>query len=613
MSRLKIFISSVQKELAAERRAIRSFVESDALLRRFFDVFLFEDVPASSRRADEVYLAEVDDCDVYLGLFGNDYGFEDAAGVSPTEREFDRATVQGKTRLILVKGPDDRARHPKMQALVRKAGAQLIRRRFSAIPELTAALSASLVEHLVAKGWVQDRPFEEQPCPDATLDDIDPKAIAAFVRRAREERQFPLSEGAAVADVLTHLNLLLAGQPTKAAILLFGRNPQRFLPSAEVRCMHFHGTEIVRPVPFYRIFKGHLFEQADMALDFVLSKLDRSVGTRAESVQAPVRHEVPPDVVREAIVNAIAHRDYASDAAVQVSVFADRVEVWNPGQLPPPLTPEHLRHPHSSIARNHRICEVLFLARYIEKFGTGTLMMIRESLAHALPEPDFVQRAGELVTTVWRDWLTEKVMAGFSLNERQRSAVLHVKIKGQISNAEFQSLCGVPHRTAVRDLMGLVRLGMLDHEGTGRGAVYVLRRNRAINVPIVPPPHPPLPLPAKTLIADVSGGNRANNAPNAPTAPLGRASAKAASMGRRVLGKPAINRPNRPSAQTRQERDIKGTKETPGGNPKSATNVPNVPSTPKSASARKRAMKGQKGHSLGDAKGHQSGKRGIKT
>jgi len=81
-----------------------------------------------------------------------------------------------------------------------------------------------------------------------------------------------------------------------------------------------------------------------------------------------VRCEIPSDVVREAIVNAIAHRDYASDAAVQVSVFADRFEVWNPDQLPPPLTPEKLRHPHSSIPRNHRVCETLFMARYLEKF-----------------------------------------------------------------------------------------------------------------------------------------------------------------------------------------------------------------------------------------------------
>jgi hypothetical protein len=72
--------------------------------------------------------------------------------------------------------------------------------------------------------------------------------------------------------------------------------------------MHFHGTAIQRPVPFYRVFKGTLFEQVDMAVDFVLSKLNRSVGTRAESNQAPVRHEIPPDVIREAIVNRADHQ-----------------------------------------------------------------------------------------------------------------------------------------------------------------------------------------------------------------------------------------------------------------------------------------------------------------
>jgi predicted HTH transcriptional regulator len=313
--------------------------------------------------------------------------------------------------------------------------------------------------------------------------------------------------------------------------------------------MHFHGTEIVRPVPFYRIFKGHLFEQADMALDFVLSKLDRSVGTRAESVQAPVRHEVPPDVVREAIVNAIARRDYASDAAVQVSVFADRVEVWNPGQLPSPLTPERLRHPHSSIARNHRICEVLFLARYIEKFGTGTLMMIRESLAHALPEPDFVQQAGELVTTVWRDWLTERVLSELGLNDRQRQAVTFVRTRQRIGNIEYRQLTRTIKKTASRDLDDLVRKGVFARVGTtGRGTYYCLARKGDIKGTIQPPA-PPL-----------------------------------------------------------EKGDIKGTKGTSAETRRKA----DKPDTTKPSSTRKRAPKGQKGQSPGDAKGHQTGKRGNK-
>lgn len=78
-----IFISSVQKELAAERRALKDFIHGDALLRRFFEVFLFEDLPAADRRADEVYLDQVEHSRIYLGLFANEYGNEDADGISP--------------------------------------------------------------------------------------------------------------------------------------------------------------------------------------------------------------------------------------------------------------------------------------------------------------------------------------------------------------------------------------------------------------------------------------------------------------------------------------------------------------------------------------------------
>ncbi|HEV7926871.1 MAG TPA: DUF4062 domain-containing protein [Verrucomicrobiae bacterium] len=184
----RIFISSVQKDLAEERRTIREFIRGDPLLRRFFDIFLFEDLPASDRRADEVYLNEVGRYSIFVGLFGQEYGYEDAAGLSPTERESDQADALGKSRLIFVKEADDRARHPKVRALIGKAGAQSIRRRFTGIPDLTATLYASLVEHLENSGVIQNRPFEERPCPDATLDDINAGAVTAFVPRARSER-----------------------------------------------------------------------------------------------------------------------------------------------------------------------------------------------------------------------------------------------------------------------------------------------------------------------------------------------------------------------------------------------------------------------------------------
>ena len=166
-----LFISSVQKELAAERRAVKLFVEGDVLLRRFFEVFLFEDLSASDRHADEVYLAEVERCPIYVGIFGHDYGAPDATGLSPTQREFDRATAAGKERLIFVKGSDD-LRQPQMAALVRQAGSQLIRRRFGNVAELIPALYASLVDYLAAKQLIRSGPWDAAPCRDASVTDL---------------------------------------------------------------------------------------------------------------------------------------------------------------------------------------------------------------------------------------------------------------------------------------------------------------------------------------------------------------------------------------------------------------------------------------------------------
>jgi predicted HTH transcriptional regulator len=477
----RLFISSVQKEFAAERRALKEFVHGDPLLKRFFEVFLFEDIPAAGRRADQVYLAEVDRCAVYVALLGKDYGYEDGEGISPTEREFDRAMEQGKECLVFIVGQEDKARHPKAQAFIRKANELVTRRRIADPQALNAALNASLVEYLEKLGVIQSQPFEERPCAKASLDDIDADALADFVHKARHERQFPLPEHTPVADVLTHLNLLDAGRPTHAAMLLFAANPQRFIPAAEIRCMHFHGTQVQRPVPFYRIYKGTLFEQVEHAADFVLSVTNRAVGTRAESIQAPVTYEIPPDVIREAVINAVAHRDYAAAGeAIQVSVFADRVEVWNPGTLLPPLTPADLRKAHRSVARNPRLCDALFQAHYIEKYGTGTLMMIDQCRRHGLPEPRFAQDGHEFMLTLWRHWLTPERLAALGLNDRQRQALDLLRGQGRITNTEYQAAFQVAKRTAHRDLAELAEKGLVEKVGsTGKGTYYVLAQGAA--------------------------------------------------------------------------------------------------------------------------------------
>jgi len=389
MSRQPLFLSSVQKEFAAERLALRDFLQGDPLLRRFFVPVLFEDLPASDRRADELYLHLVDRSDLYVGLFGSEYGSVDSEGLSPTEREFQRAGERGKTRLIFLKAADDTSRDPRMLALIRQAEASLVRRRFATTAELIAGLYAALVQWLEDRQLIRNGPFDASPCPQAALADLDAERMAWFIDRARQVRGFPLPPNASASELLTHLNLLDHGSPVNAAVLLFGRQPQRFLLSSEVKAAHFHGTAVAKPIPSYQVFKGTVFELVDQAVDFVLARLSFTVGTRAASVQAPAAYEIPPEVIREAIVNAVAHRDYTSNGSVQVMVFADRVEIWNPGSLPPSLSLAQLRQPHGSIPANPLLAEPLYLTQYIERLGTGTGDMIRRCREADLPEPEF--------------------------------------------------------------------------------------------------------------------------------------------------------------------------------------------------------------------------------
>ncbi len=477
-TRLKIFISSVQKEFQDIRRNLKAFLIGDAVLRRFIsDVFLFEELPAKDRCADQVYLEAVERCDIYVGIFGYEYGYEDNDGVSPTEHEYDHATEHQKVRLIYVWGRDEKKRAPKMKQLIRKACDGLIRRRVEDVSALTAEIYASLVDYLDGMGALRISPFDTSACDGATLKQISRKRIDWFIETARRERGFPLKPKTTTKALLTHLNLLENGKPTNAATLLFGVNPQRFHRPAETKCIHCHGTIYRRPFASQQIYTGDIFEQIDQARDFVLAKINRVVGTRADSITAPATYELPPDAVGEAIVNAIAHRDYHSNASVEIRLFADRLEVWNPGVLPGTLTLESLRVDHPSLPGNPLIAESLYLARYIEKAGSGIQMMIEQCSAAGLPEPNFEQRQGSFVNTLWRDWLTKEVLAGYNLNARQKKAVNHAKVTGRINNAQYRDLTGISPRTALRELRQLTDIGIFAKVGgAGQSAHYIIAK-----------------------------------------------------------------------------------------------------------------------------------------
>ncbi len=388
--KFKLFISSVQKEFAKERAAIFDYVSRDFLFGQFFEPFMFEQLPAHDGNVQQVFLKEATDCDIYLGLFGNEYGHEDADGVSPTEREYDAASANHRYRIIFIHEGVTGTRHPKEQKLIAKIESEVVRKAFRTINDLKGSLYASLIRFLAEKEILRSGPFDTCCDTSLTWQDLDAERIHSFVHVAKIKRNFALSPTAPVNEILKHLDLIREdGRVTNAAVLLFYPRPQRFFPSIKVKCAQFYGTTVDRPMPALKQIGGTLFEQVDGATQFVLEHLDMYVGDRNGSNFAETIWELPKDAVFEAIVNAVCHQELTTHASVQIMLFKDRLEVWNPGRLSPLLTLQKLTEPHSSQPTNEKIAEMMYLYGNIEEQGTGTLKIMELCKEANLQPPEF--------------------------------------------------------------------------------------------------------------------------------------------------------------------------------------------------------------------------------
>lgn len=480
MHKYQIFVSGMQKELKKERLAIKELVNSNIILKEYFDIFLFEQSSAKSKSSKDTYLDAVRRSDIYIGLFGDEYGNVPNNNISATETEFREAQRKEKEILVYIKGQKDKSRNNRLKKLITEIKNEDIGykyKRFDDIQGLKNAVHESLIDFLREKGIVGKTLFENNICASADFSDIDINKAKWFLRTARKKRNFPLPEDTPVEDIFIHLNLLNDNKLTNAAILLFGKDPHRFHLQAEVKCLQFQGTEVEKPFLSYHIYSGNLFEQIDRAAAFVLSSIRLPVIQQKHTAQVKRPPEIPLFSVQEAIVNAVAHRNYNSNAGVQVMVFVDRVEVWNPGSLPSHLAIADLKRPHHSCPGNPLIAEVLYLTNYIQKAGSGTIEMIKQCKAQGLPEPEFVNNRGyEFRTILGRDIFTENILIKFGLNERQLKAVKYVKKQYKITNKDYKELTGVSKPTATRDLNDLVRKKVFDKYGiTGKGTIYKLK------------------------------------------------------------------------------------------------------------------------------------------
>ena len=302
---------------------------------------------------------------------------------------------------------------------------------------------------------------------EADLKDIDVEAINIFKKLAAQKTK-SISGDDTVEKILDNLKLLTDDKKiTRAAILLFGKDPQKFYISATTRVGRFKGSNILDTV----ISEGNLFNQAEQAAEAIKKHLN----VRFE-IKGLVRREIwdyPLDAVREAVANAIIHKDYSSAAEIQIKIYDDKVWLWNQGSLPDQLEVEDLKKEHSSYPKNPLIANTFYRAGLIEHWGSGTKRIVDLCKEQNLPEPEFKEEQGGISVWFYKDIYREENLKKIGLNERQIKAVLHVKENGRISNSEYMELTKVSRQTATRDLSELVKSKIFKKRGVaGKGTEY---------------------------------------------------------------------------------------------------------------------------------------------
>lgn len=485
----KIFVSANQKELREERFAIKDLINDSSTLRQCFDVFLFEDLPAKGKSPIATYLKHVCGSDIYLGIIGKEYGDKGKDGLSATEREFRRFQKESPRReiLIFVKGTsaDDAKRDNDAQDFFKSIKAVFIYKRFRNIDDLKVQVLNSLISFLDDQGEVSKGPFDQAICREVGYEAIDEQAVKDFLQNRAIKLKVKIPK-TSIKDLLVNALKVVKKEngvlrPTNAGLLFFGKDPSDTITHHEIRIARFKGTTRSEFIDSQEI-KGSIYKMLEQVEAFFLrnTRLANKI-VEFKRIDIP---EYPVEAIREAVINAIAHRNYnRRGAPIMVAIFDDRVEVRNPGGLLPGLNIKKLEGTHAT--RNQAICNIFHETMDMERFGTGIGKMKKLMKEHGLLAPEFSEEGDffvvkfygpgdkilDLVPSIPEHRQTDLKKLG--LNERQIEALrLMVNEKRVITNELYQAINKISRRTALRDLRGLVKSGQVKTEGIGKGTKY---------------------------------------------------------------------------------------------------------------------------------------------
>jgi ATP-dependent DNA helicase RecG len=309
------------------------------------------------------------------------------------------------------------------------------------------------------------------PVPNVSTNDLKQETFDFFRKRAfRSQRIDEESLADSNEHLIENLQLKEGKFLKRASILLFYTNPEKFVTGAYIKIGFFESDSDLR---FQDEIHGNLFEQIEKTTELLFTKYIKAL-ISYEGLNRVETYEYPKEAIREALLNAVAHKDYSGGVPIQISVYNDKLMIWNEGQLPENWTVKNLLEKHASRPYNPDIAHALFRSGYIESWGRGTIKIINECKKAGIPEPVFTYDSSDISVEFRKDIYNEKHLQSLDLNVRQVKAVLYVKEKGRITNKEYQDINNTTDRTALRDLETLVELKIIKRIGEKKGAYYEL-------------------------------------------------------------------------------------------------------------------------------------------
>ncbi len=423
-----------------------------------------------------------DDCLKAVSAFANSkggvliVGFDDKgqpAGLKNVKKLLEDIpnTIRNKLGIIPSVEPDKKNRKDIIKITVIQSSVPIsyngkfYLRSGSTVQELKGKDLTDFLLQKTGNSW--DAEVEDQ----AGWDVLDKSTIEDF-RRYAGDRIPSIVQETDYKIILKKLNLTENKEIKRAATLLFGSDTRRLYSHACVKIGRFLTDTDIKTTD---IVSGNLFTQLEKTLEILRSKYLVS-NIKYEGIHRRDILEYPHEALREAIINALIHRDYRSFSQIQIRVYPDKLVIMNAGSLPPEVPVESLKTNHLSKPRNKLLAETFYYAGFIEAWGRGTLKIIEKCAEQDLPEPDFEAENSVMTVTFYKDKWNEEKLRKLGLNERQIKAVMYIKGKGAINNAIYQQINSIGKTTATEELRLLVKKGVLSEPpAKGRGAKYELK------------------------------------------------------------------------------------------------------------------------------------------